>query len=34
LTLGPAPESEPNVGLMARSVSTPGGCDRLLTLQC
>ena len=32
-TFGPGPESQPNVDLLARSVSTPGGCDRLLTLQ-
>ena len=34
LPLGPAPEAEPNVGLMAEIVSTPVGADRLLTLHC
>ena len=33
LTLWPAPVAEPNVGLMAETVSTPVGGDRLLTLQ-
>jgi hypothetical protein len=26
--------AEPNVGLMADTVSTPAGADRLLTLHC
>jgi hypothetical protein len=32
--LGQARVAEPNVGLMALTVSTTAGGDRLLTLQC
>jgi hypothetical protein len=33
-SLGPALVAEPNVGLMADTVSTAAGADRLLTLHC